>query len=418
MENENKTGMEISRRKPRIKAFGVGDAGLRVVQQMVNGGLAGVEFAAINSHGESFVPNSIPEMLVMDLNRLGNGQECEAAQKLRALVGGASVVMVVTGLGGATGSRISPVLARAAKESGAVVLAFVLLPFECEGGRKQSIAANALDELKRSADAVICLPNKKVLKLIDENTSMLDTFKLTNELLIEGVRGLWRLLTFRGPIEIDFEEFCALVRDRHAESAFATAEAMGATRSREVMDKLMASPMLDSGQLLSEADAVLISLTAGPDLTMTEVNRVMQEIHSRCEHAQVMMGAAIDESYRERLAVTVIAARKSADAPALEAPPRSAGQLEGLDRQLLTRSPENRPTSRFVPPAPSLPQEKMEQMLARQHGGKRRKNSKMHQSQLPLEILSKGRFDKSEPTIHKGEDLDVPTYIRRGVALN
>ena len=418
MENEIKAVTESSRRKPRIKAFGVGDAGLRVMQLMVGAGLADMEFAGINSHAESFVPNAVPESLVMDLNGLNAGQESDAAQKLRPLIAGASVVMIVTGLGGVTGSRISPVLARAAKESGAVVLAFVLLPFECEGSRKQKIAESALDELKGASDAVICLPNQKVLKLIDENTSMLDTFKLTNELLVEGVRGLWRLLTFRGPIEIDFEEFCALVRDRHAESAFATAEAMGATRSREVMDKLMASPLLDAGQLLSEADAVLISLTSGPDLTMTEVNRVMKEIHSRCEHAQVMMGAAIDESYRERLAVTVIAAKKGSDAPAMEAPPRQTSRPEGLDQQLLGRRPESRPTSRFVPPAPSLPQDKMEQMLARQNGGKRRKNSKMHQSQLPLEILSKGRFDKSEPTIHKGEDLDVPTYIRRGVALN
>ncbi len=418
MENETKPIMESNRRKPRIKAFGVGDAGLRVMQLMVGAGLADMEFAGINSHAESFVTNPIPETLVMDLNGLSGGMESEAAQKLRPLIAGASVVMIVTGLGGVTGSRISPVLARAAKESGAVVLAFVLLPFECEGSRKQRIAESALDELKGAADAVICLPNQKVLKLIDENTSMLDTFKLTNELLVEGVRGLWRLLTFRGPIEIDFEEFWALVRDRHAESAFATAEAMGATRSREVMDKLLASPLLDAGQLLSEADAVLISLTSGPDLTMTEVNRVMKEIHTRCEHAQVMMGAAIDESYRERLAVTVIAAKKGADAPAMEAPSRNPSRPEGLDQQLLGRRPESRPTSRFVPPAPSLPQDKMEQMLARQHGGKRRKNSKMHQSQLPLEILSKGRFDKSEPTIHKGEDLDVPTYIRRGVALN
>lgn len=418
MENETKPAMESSRRKPRIKAFGLGDAGLRVLQCMTGAGLSDMEFVGINSHSESFVPNGVAETLLMDLNALSSARESETAQKLRAMIGGAGVVMIVTGLGGATGSQISPILARAAKESGAVVLAFVLLPFECEGGRKQRVAEAALDELKGEADAVICLPNQKVLKLIDENTSMIDTFKLTNELLVEGVRGLWRLLSFRGPIEIDFEEFCALVRDRHAESSFATAEATGATRSREVMDKLLASPMLDAGQLLSEADAVLISLTAGPDLTMTEVNRVMKEIHARCENAQVMMGAAIDESYREKLAVTVIAAKRSAEAPPLETPARGNGAAEDLDKQLLVRRTETRRNTRFVPPPPAVSQEAMEQMLARQTGAKRRKTAKMHQSQLPLELLSKGRFDKSEPTIHKGEDLDVPTYIRRGVALN
>jgi len=183
------------------------------------------------------------------------------------------------------------------------------------------------------------------------------------------------------------------------------------------MDKLLAHPMLDGGRLLGESDAVLVSLTGGPDLTMADVNRVMEQVNGQCKGAQVIMGAAIDENFRERLVVTLIAARKAPE------PPVSAPGSEGekLDAQLLERATTARPGSRFVPPAPALPPEQLEK-LARQRGsnprGRRSTGAKMRQGQLPLEIISKGRFDKSEPTIHKGEDLDVPTYIRRGVPLN
>jgi cell division protein FtsZ len=195
---------------------------------------------------------------------------------------------------------------------------------------------------------------------------------------------------------------------------------MGPTRSREVMDRLLAHPMLDGGQMLGESDAVLVGLIGGPDLTMAEVNRVMEQVNRHCERAQVIMGAAIDGAFNERLAVTLIAARKGAGHEETDEEGGARGG-EQLAAQLLPRSTATRPGSRFVPPPPTLPPDQLEQLLARQSrgGSHRGKNlPKMRQGQLPLEIVSRGRFDKSEPTIHKGEDLDVPTYIRRGVALN
>jgi cell division protein FtsZ len=181
---------------------------------------------------------------------------------------------------------------------------------------------------------------------------------------------------------------------------------------------LLAHPMLDGGQLLAESDAVLVSLIGGPDLTMVEVNRVMGEIQGRCDGAHVMMGAAIDEKFCERLAITVIVARKG------EAPHENARvrmKPEELETQLLSQTATTKPKSRLVPPAPELSPDKVEQLLTRQRAGGtrgRKASAKMRQGQLPLEIISKGRFDKSEPTIHMGEDLDVPTYIRRGISLN
>ena len=190
---------------------------------------------------------------------------------LKTACEGADVILIVAGLGGGAGSGISPVLARAAKETGALVLAFVTLPFVCEGNRRQQQAQQSLEQLKSVADGVICLPSQKTFKLIDENTSVLDTFRITGGLLVEGVRGVWRLLTRPGLIQIHFDDLCALVRDRHSESAFAFVEAAGAARSREVVEKLLAHPLLDEGRALAESDAVLVSLMGGKDLTMAEV---------------------------------------------------------------------------------------------------------------------------------------------------
>jgi len=329
------------------------------------------------------------------------------------------VVFVIAGLGGSSGLGNAPMVAQVAKEAGSLVLAFVTTPFDCEGGYRRAQAVQGLGEIKAAADGVICLPNQKAFKLIDENTSVLETFRIVGELLADAVRGVWRLLSHPGLIQIHFSDLCALVRDRHTESFFAVAEAMGPTRSREVVDSLLAHPMLESGQILGESEAILVSLLGGPDLTMAEVNRVVEQIQSHCQQAQIIMGAAIDESFRERLSVTLIAAKKGARSQPANL--RQQARTEELDTQLLTRSETVKPNSRFVPPAPSLPAEQVQQLEVRQRlaaARQRKPISKLQQSQLPLEIVSKGRFDKSEPTIHKGEDLDVPTYIRRGVALN
>ena len=413
-----------------VKVFGIGSTGVNVMELMIRSGLSGIGFVAVNTDAPSLAASSASEQVNLEtklLRGLGTGGDPERGRalaeeqlpRLKSLCEGADVVFILAGLGGGAGTGISPVLARAAKEAGALVLGFVTLPFECEGARRQRLAQHGLAELKAAADGVICLPNQKVFKFIDENTSVLETFKITSQLLADAVRGIWRLLTHTGLIEIHFADLAALLRDRHAESSFAVAEALGPTRSREVTDKLFAHPMLEGGQVLGESEAVLVSLMGGPDLTMAEVNRVMEKINRQCEHAQVIMGAAIDETFRERLTVTLIAARKDPDQVEEETtPPPSAEQL---DTQLLSRSTTARPPSRFVPPAAPLSPDQVQQLFTRQ-GGRgsrgRRSPAKMQQSQLPLEIVSKGRFDKSEPTIHKGEDLDVPTYIRRGVALN
>jgi cell division protein FtsZ len=411
-----------------IKLFGIGRAGLVVMERLIGLGFPAAATVAVDtgplettSAAEQFqveLPRPRGQAPVDDPGR-GSVLAEVCGARLKSLCEGVKVVFIVAGMGGGAGTNISPILARAAREAGALVLAFATTPFECEASRRQIVALEGIEELTEVVDGVICLPNQKLTKLIDDRTSVLEAYKIAAEYLADAVLGIWRLLSHKGLIEIHFADLCELLRGRPADCALAVAQAAGATRSRDVVDKLLAHPMLDGGEMLSDSDAVLVSLMGGPDLTMIEVNRVMEEISRKCERAQVIMGAAIDPAFAENLAVTLIAGRQPSGMVARGTTAR--GGLEGLDTQLVDRCAPARPGSRFVPPPPAIPQEKLRKMFDEQSTGaarQRKPRTKMRQGQLPLEIVSKGRFDKSEPTIHKGEDLDVPTYIRRGFPLN
>jgi cell division protein FtsZ len=411
---------------PVAKIFGVGSAGVALLETVNREEFAGAGFVAVNTDATSLAGSTVALKIHLEtklLRGLGTGGDPERGRAiaeeqfvtLKTACDGADVIFIVAGLGGGAGSGITPVLARAAKKTGTLVLAFVTLPFACEGNRRQQQAQQSLDQLKSIADGVICLPCQKTFKLIDENTSVLDTFRITGKLLLEGVRGVWQLLTRPGLIQIHFDDLCALLRNRHSESAFASVEASGPARSREVVEKLINHPLLDEGRVLAESDAVLVSVMGGKDLTMAEVGRVMEQINRHCERAQIIMGAVVDEAMKTLLSVTVIAAKQNGPPPAVEL---LAAAGPDSEEPTAARGP-GRAATRCAPAGPSLTPEQREQVLARHGGGRGRKMAaRMRQAQLPLAIISKGRFDKSEPTIHKGEDLDIPTYIRRGVALN
>jgi cell division protein FtsZ len=390
--------------QPRVRIIAVGNAGDVLLGALAPAEFAGAEFAAINTDAAALAASVAPVKIHLEnklFRGLGSGGDPERGRALaeeqfstlKSACEGANVVFILAGLGGGAGSGISPILAKAAHEAGALVLAFVTLPFECEGNRRDAQAQTALEQLKSAADGVICLPSQKIFKLIDENSTLLETFRVTGGFLIEGVRGVWSLLTRPGIIQVHFGDLCALIRDRHAENAFAFVEASGPGRAREVAEKILNHPLLDEGRALAESDAVLVSLTAGKDLTMAEINRVMEQVRRQCGHAQIVMGAAADAGLKEKLCVTVIAAKSNEIAPASSVTPRAENR---------TPAPA---AMHHREPAASRPRT-------------RRAGSKPVQGQLPLTIISKGRFDKSEPTLHRGEDLDVPTFIRRGIALN
>jgi len=387
---------------PVVKIIGVGTAGITLLNALDQAEFAAAQLTAINTDGGGFATCSARVKIHLEtklLRGLGSGGDPERARALaeeqfstlKSACAGADVVFLLAGLGGGAGSGISPVLARAAREAGALVLAFVTLPFACECNRREAQAQLGLEQLKASADGVVCLPSERIFKLVDLNTEALEIFRVVDNFLLEGVRGVWHLLTRPGLIQVHFGDLCALLRDRHATSAFAFVQAAGAGRAREVVDNLLSHPLLDEGRALADSGAVLVSLTAGANLSMAEIQRVVEQVKRQCHHAQIIMGAAVDAALGDKLCVTVIATRPEAAPAGLKPSPetRPAGPAAGARDAVIAPSP------RTVKGA-----------------------HKPVQTQLPLTIVSKGRFDKSEPTKCNGEDLDVPTFLRRGVPLN
>jgi cell division protein FtsZ len=409
------------KKKLVLKVFGLGGAGCNAASFASQAGFDGVEFLAVNTDSQSLDACVAPAKFVLGASRtrglgaggdpeLGRASAEEDVEKIRSFCAGADILFLLAGLGGGTGTGAAPVFARVARENGALVLALVTLPFDFEGGRRQCQAQAGLQQLKSHADAVICLPNQKLFKMLDQHTGVPEWFKISNGLLADGLRGIWRMLTQTGLINVDFADLCSVTRGRHAAGFFATAEAAGEKRAERVIEKLMAHPLLDGGQVLNESDALLVSIVGGPDVLMSEIHKLMEPLHRQGENAHIIFGAAIDEAFAGRLSVTLIASRRRQE----EAPPPD--KLDAA--QFLDQAPTARPASRWVPPPPELSEEKRAEILRNQPGGRSRKKLSRLQKELPLEIIFKGRFEKSDPTLRNGEDLDVPTYIRRGVPLN
>ena len=416
---------------PVMKVFGVGGAGCNILAHLVQSGLEGVECVAMNTDAAALERCPVPGRLALGsrLTRgLGAGGDPargraaaeEDREKLEALCAGADVLFILAGLGGGTGTGASPVLAELARQSGALVLGLVVLPFDWEGGRRQRQAQLGLHQLRAAADSVVCLPNQKLLSLVADKASLVESFATAHDLLARGVHGLRRLLAQPGLINVDFADVCAVTRDRHAECFLVTAEAQGDSRARELVGALLRHPLLDEGRALRDTSGVLVSLVGGPDLSLADVNEFMEQINPHCEESHVILGAAIDPDFPGRMAVTVLSARRDGrETPGAPAAAEAVGTTPaGAEPPFIDPLASGRPASRIVAPPPSITPQNASQMLNGLSPRARRKAMKMVQGQLPLEIISKGRFEKSEPTIRSGEDLDVPTYLRHNLVLN
>jgi cell division protein FtsZ len=224
--------------------------------------------------------------------------------------------------------------------------------------------------------------------IFDQNTPMRDAFKLTNNLLAQGIRGVWQMLARPGLVNVDFAYLYSIVRGKSAESAFASAEAAGEMRARDVVEKLVGSPLLDEGQVLVQSTDILVSIVGGADMTIADVNKIMEQLQRRAETANLIMGAAIDDEYEGRICLTVVATRNAhepvADKPTIGAPrPRGTKPVaekadakeqkdpkeSEFDTNFLSAASTPRAHSRYAaPPPPSTPENTAE-LLQRQCGG-------------------------------------------------
>lgn len=419
---------------PVIKVIGVGDAGAKIVTAL--GGAERLHCVAFNTDAANGAPERGVDFITFGrkttrgMSAGGEADRGRAAAeedeaKFVGACAGAAMVFIVAGMGGGTGTGAAPVIARAAKRAGALVLAFVASPFEFEGPRRFRNAQAGVEALKHEADAVVVVPNERIAHIVGEPASLYESFHAANKLIANGIRAVARLLTTRGLIHLDFPSLAGAIRGRHTESSLAIAEATGADRAKEIVRQLAGSPMLAGGEALKAADSVLVSIVGGADLALAEVKALMKDLNARCAKGNVTLGAVNDPAFTGRMAVAVIAttrAEPTAEMTARISSSATKSPARARDTSIETEFVK-KPESAMRPRRairPELPPEAQEEILSqhRQTAPRGRRRRSDLQQQLPLEIVSKGRFEKSEPTIHHGEDLDVPTFIRRGIVLN
>lgn len=426
--------------------IGVGGAGGNIAAFLQARGVGDVDVVAVNTDAQALASIEVPSRFVLGetlMRGLGAGGDPERGrlaaenswEALRELLANVDLVYIVAGMGGGTGTGAAPVVARLARELGALVLAVVTLPFEFEGGRRRELAARGLIDLRREADGVIVVPNQKILSLVPDHAPMPECFELIHDYLHQGVRGIVRLISEPGMINVDFSDLSAVLRGSNGASALAHVEGESSSHSVDLVESLQNHPLLDEGQVLAESRSLLVSLHCGPEVSMQEVNRVMAELHAKAPTALINLGVSVNETMAGRIGLTIVVGLdgepvEAVDEPPLESPvrgrrraQREEKQEEEMDTEFLTGAKSTEPCrQRFVPPPPTLSnQQAADFMLSAGGRGRlkgRRAAKKVVQGTLPLEIVSKGRFEKSEPTLHHGENLDEPTYIRRGVVLN
>jgi cell division protein FtsZ len=299
-----------------IRVVGVGGAGLNAVNRMIEAGISQVEFIAVNTDIQQLKQCEAPIKLHIgrDLTQgLGSGSDPdigrraaeEAEDQIKHVLRGSDMVFVTAGEGGGTGSGAAPVVARLAHDVGALTVGIVTMPFRFEGTRRRAQADSGAEELRAVCDTVIMIPNDRLLEVLDRSTSMLDAFRIADDVLRQGVQGICDLITMPGLINLDFADVRTVMSDAGS-ALMGIGFATGDNRAHEAAERALRSPLIDTE--LVGAKGILLSIAGGEDLTLLEVNEAAEVIRrGATEETNIIFGATIDERLAGQVWVTVIA---------------------------------------------------------------------------------------------------------------
>ncbi len=300
----------------KIKVVGVGGSGGSVVNRMVDAGIKGVEFIAMNTDVQALhynkaskklhVGKSITRGLGAGMNpELGRQSVEESQNEVRDILKDADMVFVTCGLGGGTGTGASPTVAEIARDLGALTVAIVTKPFAFEGIQRKNIAERGLTELQDKVDTIITIPNDKLLQVIDKKTSLLDAFRVVDEVLQQGVQGIAELITQPGLINVDFADVKAIMSNAGS-ALMGIGTASGENKAIEAAKGAISSPLLEMS--IEGARGLLFTITGGENLGMNEVNEAAKIITASAdEDAKIIFGAVIDPKMKDELKISVVA---------------------------------------------------------------------------------------------------------------
>jgi cell division protein FtsZ len=359
-----------------IKVVGVGGGGCNAVDRMIEEGLQGVEFIAVNTDAQALMLSKAPirvrigDKLTRGLGSGGNpetGQKAaeESAEEMYDVMRGADMVFITGGMGGGTGTGACPAVAQIAREVGALTIGVVTRPFTFEGSRRIQAAEGGISQLKEQADTLIVIPNDRLLQIVDKRANLHEAFNIADDVLRQGVQGISELITVPGLINLDFADVRTIMSEGGA-ALMAVGNAKGDEKAREAAEEAISSELLDI--TIDGARGILFNVTGGPEMTLFEVNQAAAIIKETAHpDVNLIFGAVIDPSMGDELRITVIA---------------TGFERTGIPRRLMEKSSKPRVNEYEKIPEPS-------------------------------EIAaSPGKPSDFQPRTFNTEDLDIPTFLR------
>ena len=303
--------------RPSILVVGVGGAGGNAVNNMIRSNLEGVDFVVCNTDAQALNQSLSERQIQMGLGtteglgagsrpEIGAAAAEEALDEFQHHLNGTHMVFIAAGMGGGTGTGGAPVIARAAREQGILTVGVVTKPFQFEGGRRMNIAEEGIEELQQYVDTLIIIPNQNLFRIANEKTTFADAFKMADDVLYSGVRGVTDLMVMPGLINLDFADIRTVMSEM-GKAMMGTGEADGDKRAVESAERAISNPLLDD-VTMQGAKGVLINITGGPDMTLFEVdeaaNRIRQEVD---EEANIIFGSTFEEALEGSIRVSVVA---------------------------------------------------------------------------------------------------------------
>jgi len=356
-------------RGAKIRVVGVGGGGGNAINSMIDKGLRGVDFFAINTDLQALERNLAANKIQIGKNLtrgLGAGADPSighrAAEEDREEIGralaGSDMVFITAGMGGGTGTGGAPMVANIAKSLGALVVGIVTRPFNCEGKKRAAQAEVGLEELKKHVDTLIVIPNQKLLSIVDRNTPLKEAFDIANQVLHGATRGISELITVPGLINVDFADVRTVMREM-GDAVMGSGIATGENRSVEAAHLAISSPLLEDVSIAG-AQGVLVNITGGANMTLVEVDEATEIIREAAgEDANVILGAVVDENIENEVMVTVIAtgfnrraqsspfARTARPMKTVEKIPTGVAELQKFDEPAFVRRGVDIPLNPF-----------------------------------------------------------------------
>jgi cell division protein FtsZ len=398
-----------------IRVIGVGGGGSNAVNRMIRAEMMGVEFIACNTDAQALLQSDAPHKIRIGdkiTRGLGAGGDAtigaraaeEDRDKIADALTDSDMVFITAGLGGGTGSGAAPVVAEIAKEAGALTIGVVTKPFSFEGARRKLIAEKSAEELKAKVDTLITIPNDRLRDVVQKNTSIVDAFRVVDDVLRQGVAGISDIITVPGLINLDFADVRTIMKDAGS-ALMGIGRATGENRALEAARQAVASPLLEIN--IAGAQGILFNITGSSNLTLWEVTEAAEEIRAAADpEANIIFGTSFNERLGEEVMITVIAtgfdARRRSDATRTTAAERS-GSARGAQ------------SAPVVPPARDFLEE-----LERQRTEivdpdvPRVRETRGDQVAVPVRPeRSVGEAPVKKAAAYDADDLEIPSFLRR-----